>query len=101
MIELATRKNIAPYRGGRLGLLPAMPLIRGRAEGDRMMKVEPARLQPLVDGLEICRVIRDPDMLEHADRCDLVEIALDLRIVAQLDRHLALESEARDLFPRK
>ena len=64
------------------------------------MKVESARLQQAVDGLEIRRVIGDPDVLEHADRGDLVEIALDQRIVAQLDRHLVLESEARDLFLR-
>ena len=58
------------------------------------MKVEPARLQQAVDGLEIRTVIGDPDVLEHADRGDPVEIALDQRIVAQLDRYLVLESEA-------
>src|SRR5262249_61125997 len=78
VVELATRKNVAPYRSGRLRLLFARALVRGRPERDGMMKVEPARLQQPVDGLEIRRVIRHPDMLEHADRGNLVELAFDL-----------------------
>src|SRR6266545_4269576 len=61
------------------------------------MKVEPAGLEQAVNGLEVRRVIGGADMLEHADRGDLVEIALDQRIVLQFNGYLFLESEARDL----
>src|SRR5450432_1907240 len=65
-----------------------------------MMKVEAARLQQAVDGLEVRTVVGDSDVLEHADRGDLVESSVDQRIVAQLDGYLVIESEARDLFLR-
>ena len=101
MIELAARKNVARRpRSAAWDFFLVQALVRRRAERDRVMKVEPARLQQAVDGLEIGGVIGDADMLEHADRGDLVELALDQRIVAQLDRHPVLEPEPRDLFLR-
>jgi hypothetical protein len=60
MIELTTGKNIAPNRGGRLRSLILTPFVRRRTERDRVVEVEPARLQQAVDGLEIRRVMATP-----------------------------------------
>ena len=80
MIEFAAWKNIAADRG-RGGCIPpaaaAKALEALRAQRDRMMKIEPARLQQAIDGLEVGRMVGIADLLEHADRGDLVEAALD------------------------
>ena len=71
------------------------------------MQIEPARLQQPAHGGEIGVEIRRADVLEHADRADLVETLRPLqpRIVGQLERHLVGEPEFgrsparnRDLF---
>jgi hypothetical protein len=95
VIELAAGKDVAGQRVRRPGFLLA--LVRRRAERDRVMKVESAGLEQAVNGTEVRGVIGGADTLEHADRGDLVEIALDQRIVEQFNRYLFLEFEARDL----
>ena len=42
-------------------------------------------------------MVGDADMLEHADRGDLVEAAIEQRIVAQFERDPVLQAEPRDL----
>ena len=42
-------------------------------------------------------MIGDADMLEHADRCDLVVLAVERVVVAQLERDLVLQTEPLDL----
>src|SRR5579863_7825646 len=64
------------------------------------MEIKPARLQQAIDGLKISRMVGDADMLEHADRGNLVELAFDKRVITQLDRYSVPESKMRDLFPR-
>src|SRR6478609_4350403 len=39
------------------------------------------------------------DVLEHADRGDLVKAALNKRIVAQFERHLVFKPKPGNLFP--
>src|SRR5438105_636457 len=85
VIECAAGKDVAddPAHGGALSAPEA--LIFPRAYRDRMMEVEPARLEQTVDGLEIGCMVGKADVLEHADRGDLVEAALHARIIAQLE----------------
>ena len=65
----------ALYSGLHLaeGLVGALGAAR-----DGVVQIEAARPQQPVHGAEIGRVIGDADLLEHADRGDLVELALHL-----------------------
>src|SRR4029077_15791508 len=96
------RKDIATDGGGTGALAPSplQALEFSRAQRDRVMQIEPARLQQSVDGLEIGRVVGEADLFEHADRGDLVEAALDQRIVAQLERHLVLQTSLGNFLLR-
>ena len=79
MVEFAAREDVARQRAvfglqlaeGALGALGAAR--------DGVVQIEPARPQQPVHGAEIGRVVADADLLEHADRGDLVELALHLR----------------------
>ena len=71
-------------------------LALGRAR-DGVVQIEAVRLQHALHGAVIGRVVVDADMLVHADRHDLVELAVKGRIVADLDRHPVPEPEALDL----
>src|SRR4029079_3287934 len=48
MGEVAAREYVAAKRDRRLRLFPVQPLVGRRAERDRMMKIEPARLEQAV-----------------------------------------------------
>ena len=66
--------------------------------GDGVMQIKTIGLQQAIDRLEIGWMIVYSDMFEHADGSDLVEAAVDQRVVAQFERDAVLQTEARDFF---
>src|SRR5262245_30363623 len=57
--------------------------------------------QERVDLPELLVVIRDANMLVHADAGDLVVFSVQRGVIAQLNRDLLLQTQAADLFQRK
>src|ERR1700760_1535932 len=80
MIQFAARENIAANRGRSRSVTPAAAktLETFRTQRDRVMKVQAARLEQAINGLEIGRIVRNADLLEHPDGRDLVEASLNL-----------------------
>ena len=58
------------------------------------MQIKATRTEQPVDRREVGTVVRQPDLLEHADRSDLVERSLDMGVVPQLDRHAIVQAGA-------
>src|ERR1700738_648777 len=98
VIEIAAGKDVAPDRLRFLAVVAEELAIGafGRP-GDRVMKVEPTRFEQAVDGRKVALVVRVSDMLEHANGRDLVEAAVQARIILELDRYPVLEPKPGDL----
>src|ERR1700722_9670721 len=101
MIEFSAGKDVAADRGGQSGIPPAAAtkaLKTLRAQRDRVVEVQAARLQQAIDCLEIGWMVGDADVLEHADRSDLVKAAFEARVVAHFERYLVFELQSGDFF---
>jgi hypothetical protein len=56
-----------------------------------VVEVQAARFQQAIDRLEIGRMVGDADVLEHADRSNLVKATFEACVVAQFERHLVFK----------
>ena len=83
--DVADDRRIFPRPLAKLGVAGL-----GRP-GDRMVQIEPVRAQQLAHRGQVGRVIVPADMLEHADRGDLVEAPVELLERLQFDRHAVLQ----------
>src|SRR5215218_3459430 len=100
VVELAARKDVAG-QDCELGPFLQEHLVGAlRRTGDGMVEEEAVALQHALDGRIVFRVVFPADVLLDADRRHLVELALDRRVVLELDPDLALETEALDLLLR-
>lgn len=95
-IELAAGKDVfdqrLEFRALAQGLLDAALV----APGDGVVQIDAARLEQAMNGREIGGVVGQPEMLEHADRRDLVEGAGQLGIGLYLDGDAILQSLSTD-----
>ena len=110
IVEFAAWKDVARQRLELRPLLAGAGSVTPARTGDGVMQVESARLQKALHGLEVGLEIGKADVLEHADRDDLVEqaFALEKRVVALLERDpvgksapLRLLARERDLLLRQ
>jgi hypothetical protein len=80
-LELGPREDVAREKGhsGRVSTRRRM--------GDAMVQQEPTRPEQPMQALEVRWIVRDTDVLDDADRRDLVErgLAGDVAIVTMLD----------------
>ena len=79
--------------------MPGAELVVARAAGgDAVVHQQAAGLQQAVDLREVGRQLGAADMLEHADRGDLVErlVLGQLAVVEQLHRHAAAQAALVD-----
>src|SRR5689334_8919507 len=86
VIEFAAGENVAADCKGLLAVAAEELAIGAlRRPRDGVMQIEPGGLEQPMDGPEIARVVFAADVLEHADRRDLVELAVEAGIILQFD----------------
>ena len=78
MVEFAAGEDVADHRLVFRALARSALLVALAAPGDRVMQIDPPGSQQPVHRREIGGVVDEADMLEHADRGDLVEAPVEL-----------------------
>jgi len=95
VVHLAVREHVPLQELGLAGPPPVL-LVR-----DAVVQEEPARLEQLVDAREVGGVVADADVLDDADRGDLLEAQAggEVAVVEVLDARPPLEASATDGAP--
>src|SRR5262249_50719518 len=91
--QVAIGKDVAEQEIGLAGALPVELVM------DAVVQIEPAVLQELMQAAEERRIVRDPDVLDDANRRDLVVAGLDRDVAPVAILHETAVGEALALDP--